>query len=76
MALVVSRNDFVASAFSLTSLGLDFYLRHSVMFPRVYGTLAGFIILMMWIYISTLILLIGAETDTAVAELSKRAVPW
>jgi uncharacterized BrkB/YihY/UPF0761 family membrane protein len=57
---------FVASAFSLTSLGLDFYLRHSVMFPRVYGTLAGFIILMMWIYISTLILLIGAETDTAV----------
>ena len=30
----------------------------------------GFIILMIWIYMANLILLIGAETDTALEELT------
>jgi len=66
---------FVALSFILASLGLNFYLGHNVMFPRIYGTLGGFIALMLWIYISTVILLIGAETDTAIAELNKHEVP-
>jgi membrane protein len=61
---------FVALSFVLASLGLNFYTGHNVMFPRIYGTLAGFIAFMLWIYISTVILLIGAETDTAIAELN------
>ena len=63
---------FVAFSFVLASLGLNFYTGHNVMFPRIYGTLAGFIALMIWIYISTVILLIGAETDTVISELNKR----
>jgi membrane protein len=59
----------VVVSFGLASLGLNFYVHYSPMLPRVYGTLAGFIVLMMWIYISTLILLIGAETDKVVGEL-------
>src|SRR5215469_6256300 len=66
---------FVAFSFILASLGLNFYLGHNLMFPRIYGTLAGFIALMLWIYMSTVILLIGAETDTAIAELNKCEVP-
>ena len=60
---------FVAITFAAGSVGLNLYVRYSPSLPRVYGTLAGFIILMMWIYISTLILLVGAETDSAVDEL-------
>jgi len=66
---------FVAFSFVLASLGLNFYIGHNVMFPRIYGTLAGFIALMLWIYMSIVILLIGAETDTAIAELNKHEVP-
>jgi membrane protein len=66
---------FVAFSFILASLGLNFYLGHNVMFPRIYGTLAGFIALMLWIYILIVILLIGAETDTAIAELTKHEGP-
>jgi membrane protein len=62
---------FVALTFGLASIGLNFYVRHNVTLPRIYGTLAGFIIFMLWIYIDVIILLIGAETDTAVAELHK-----
>ena len=65
---------FAATSFTAVSLGLNLYVRYSPMLPRVYGTLAGFIILMMWIYVATLILLIGAEADSAMEELkSERA---
>jgi membrane protein len=62
---------FVALTFVLASFGLNFYVRHNVTLPRIYGTLAGFIIFMLWIYIDVIILLIGAETDTAMAEMHK-----
>lgn len=65
---------FAVIAFVLASLGLNLYARYSVMLPRIYGTLAGFIVLMMWIYISTVILLVGAEADTAMAEAGKHEV--
>lgn len=60
---------FSVISFAAASLGLNLYVRYSPMLPRLYGTLAGFIILMMWIYVATLVLLIGAETDSAVEEL-------
>jgi membrane protein len=53
----------------LTSALLNVYVNHSGRMSRVYGTLTGFIVLMLWIYIANLSLLVGAETDTAVAEL-------
>jgi membrane protein len=66
---------FVALSFISASLGLNFYIGHNLMFPRIYGTLAGFIAVMLWIYMFIVILLIGAETDTAIAELNKYEVP-
>jgi membrane protein len=60
---------FSVISLAVASLGLNLYVRFSPMLPRVYGTLAGFIILMIWIYVATLALLIGAETDKAVDEL-------
>ena len=65
---------FAATSFTAVSLALNLYVRYSPMLPRVYGTLAGFIILMMWIYVATLILLIGAEADSAMDELKTERV--
>jgi membrane protein len=66
---------FVALTFVSASVGFNFYLRHFDGYPRFYGTLAGFIILMTWIYISSVILLIGAETDNAVRRLKGQGAP-
>lgn len=65
----------VVLSFILSSLAFNFYVRHSPMLPRVYGTLAGFIILMMWIYVSTLILLVGAEIDRMIEIFQQRGAP-
>ncbi len=66
--------SFVAVTFVLASIAFNIYIQHSPNIPRVYGTLAGFIVFMMWIYMANLILLIGAETDTAIQEMHKEGL--
>jgi membrane protein len=66
--------SFVTLAFFLASFGFDFYIQHASNIPKIYGTLAGFIIFMIWIYIANIILLIGAETDTVIEELTHPGV--
>jgi membrane protein len=64
-------NAFVALTYIGISATFNFYLRHFNSYPRTYGTLAGFIILMTWVYISNLILLAGAEMDHAIEHLGE-----
>ena len=63
---------FVALTMIGESAGFNFYLRHFSDYPRFYGAMAGFIILLTWIYLASLILLIGAETDSVVEKLARR----
>jgi membrane protein len=51
----------------LTSF-LNLYMRHTSEMAQIYGTLTGFIVMMLWIYLATLSLIVGAETDTALNE--------
>jgi membrane protein len=60
---------FVTAAFIVATIGFNIYVAHGFNIPKIYGTLAGFMVLMLWIYGANMILLIGAETDTALREL-------
>jgi membrane protein len=60
---------FVAVSFVLATVAFEIYLAHGSNVSALYGALAGFIVLMLWIYLANLMLLIGAETDTALREL-------
>jgi membrane protein len=50
---------------------LGLYFRHVAHFNRTYGTLAGFIALMIWMYWSSFVLLVGAELNAEFAKASK-----
>jgi membrane protein len=63
---------FVVLTMVIGSAIFNFYLRHFGDYPRFYGTMAGFIILMFWIYLASLILLIGAETDSVIERTRQR----
>ncbi|HYK34615.1 YihY/virulence factor BrkB family protein [Alloacidobacterium sp.] len=54
------------------SFGLSFYLDHLAHYNKTYGSLGAVIGLMLWLYISALAVLIGAELN---AELGKRRKP-
>lgn len=62
---------FVSVTLVGASIAFNFYLRYFANYPRLYGALAGFIVLMIWIYIASLILLIGVEMDNAIELLKK-----
>jgi membrane protein len=47
----------------ISTVGLNLYVVHFSSFPKVYGALGGFIVLMLWIYIASFILLVGAVID-------------
>jgi membrane protein len=66
------------TAFAVVSLvlaiaGLNIYVRRFSSYPTVYGTLGGFIVLVLWIYIASLILLVGAEIDREI-ELARQEI--
>ncbi|HEY1865850.1 MAG TPA: YihY/virulence factor BrkB family protein [Candidatus Acidoferrales bacterium] len=62
---------FAAIALFVASHGFNIYLRYFSNVPKVYGALAGFILLMIWIYVVNLLLLVGAETDRVTERQEK-----
>jgi membrane protein len=57
----------------LTSLGFAYYINHFSSYNKVYGSLGGLIILMLWLYLNSLVLLIGFELNASI-EYSKRNI--
>jgi len=54
---------FVVLTLVLSSVGFNVYFSYFSSYPRIYGAIGGFIVLMLWIYLASVILLVGAETD-------------
>ena len=65
----------VAFGLFISLQSFNVYLRYFSNFPRVYGALAGFIVLMVWIYFLSLILLVGAETDRIIESRHRAGIP-
>jgi len=57
--------------FSTAGFNLYFYFFNS--YPRIYGALGGFIVLMLWIYIASVIVLVGAEADSEIEKLASES---
>jgi membrane protein len=55
-----------ALCFVVASALLSVYVNHNHDISRIYGTLTGFIVMMLWIYLVNLSMLLGAQTDAAV----------
>jgi len=51
---------------------LNIYVQHFSTYPRIYGTLGGVIVMMLWIYVASLILLVGAEADHEIEAADKQ----
>jgi membrane protein len=65
---------FVMALFVGTAFGFRVYVQDFTNYSKVYGALSAAIILMLWVYAFSLILLIGAEIDHAL-ELMKGQQP-
>jgi membrane protein len=50
------------------SLALRFYVRHFGDYNATYGSIGGVILLVLWLYVSSLVLLLGAEINAEIEE--------
>lgn len=72
---------FAVAVWNTLSSLLGIYFQHFANFNRTYGTLAGLIALMTWLYWTSFAFLVGAELNSELAKKSKegsiesRAVP-
>lgn len=55
----------------LTSFGFTFYINHFASYNKVYGSIGAIIVVMLWLYLNSMILLIGFELNASI-DLSKR----
>jgi membrane protein len=60
---------------SVITGAFNLYMKHTSEISQIYGALTGFIVIMLWIYLASFSLILGAETDTAVNELALRNSP-
>jgi membrane protein len=57
----------------ITSMGFNYYINNFSSYNKFYGSLGTLIILMLWLYLNSLILLIGFELNASI-DFSKRNI--
>lgn len=58
---------FAALSWVVASLGLRFYVVNFGDFNKTYGSIGGVILLVLWLYVTGIALLLGAEIDSEIA---------
>jgi membrane protein len=61
-----------AALWIIVSVGFAFYVRTFATYGKTYGALGGVIVLLMWFYLSSLTLVIGAEINAEMERQTKR----
>lgn len=61
-------SGFAAIAWELARRGFTWYLHRFAHFDRIYGPVGAIVVLLLWIYISVMIVLVGAELSLAYAQ--------
>ena len=56
---------FALFSWLLVSIGFSFYVEHFANYSVIYGTLGAVVVLMMWLYMTSVILILGAELNAA-----------
>ncbi len=57
----------------LTSLGFSFYINHFSSYNKIYGSIGTLIVTMIWLYLNSLIILLGFELNASI-DLSKQSI--
>ena len=57
----------------LTSVGFSYYINNFSSYNKIYGSIGTLVILMLWLYLNSLILLIGFELNASI-DFSKRNI--
>ncbi|SCX76083.1 YihY/virulence factor BrkB family protein [Alkaliphilus peptidifermentans] len=63
---------FTTIGWFITSYGFSTYVNHFGNYANTYGSIGGVIVLLMWLYISSIIILTGAEVNSVTIKSRKK----
>ena len=69
---VTPGSAFAAVTWAVASVGFSYYVAHFGSYNKTYGSLGAAIGFMTWIWISTMVVLIGAEVDCELEQQAKK----
>lgn len=58
---------FTTVGWTLTSIGFSYYVNHFGNYSKIYGSIGAIIALMSWLFISSVIILIGGEVNATIS---------
>lgn len=58
----------------IVSIGFSFYVENFANYSVIYGTLGAVIVLLMWLYMTSLILIMGAELNAVLQDKTKNSM--
>ena len=67
-AWVTPGSAFAVVAWAIMSVALRFYVGQFASYNATYGSIGGVILLMLWLYLSGVVLLVGAEINSEIAR--------
>lgn len=67
---------FSSLGWIITSLVFSFYVNNFGRYTVTYGSLGGVIILLIWLYISSIIIVLGGEVNATLTYLKKYGYKW
>jgi membrane protein len=70
MAWILPGAHLATALWLLISLGFRFYVTHFGHYNKMYGAIGGVIVMLLWFYLSGLVLLFGAEFNSEVEHAS------
>ena len=66
---------FALFGWMLVSVGFSFYVEHFANYSVIYGTLGAVVVLLMWLYMTAVILILGAELNAALQTVRAAIYP-
>ena len=69
---VTPGSAFAAITWAVASIGFSYYVAHFGSYNKTYGSLGAAIGFMTWIWISTMVVLIGAELDSEIEQQAEQ----
>lgn len=73
--LISAGSTLATGLLILTSLGFSYYVSNFANYNKIYGSLGTLIVLLLWFYFSSLVLLIGYELNLSIKQYDREAHP-
>jgi membrane protein len=65
---------FATAGWEMVSLAFSYYVNNFGTYTATYGSIGGIIVLMLWLFLSGMILILGGEINATISQLRKKAV--